>query len=395
MSYKSKYPYIFVHGMLGWGEENKFYKFPYWGMIAGNQVKQLRAEGIEAYAPQVGPLGSAWDRACELYAQLTGTRVDYGVAHSKAKGHDRYGMVFTKPVVEGWGSDRKVHLIGHSFGGATIRMLAELLTNGSEAERQATPKDELSPLFEGGHGDWIKSITTVSAPHDGTTFTHTYPKLMVGLTYFLLTFAGIVGHTGTGHVYDFKLSQWGLTQVPDELRDHKKIFQPLVMRKIVKSKDYIFADLRIDNAMDLNRNIHTSKDIYYFSISGNGTQPAGNGTYKRAPIMFIALAPFARGMGKFPINQNINGAEITEEWRKNDGLVSLESGRYPHLEPHCMFEEVKDKKIEKGIWHVLPDATGDHGTVIGGSLSFIGPGKPDNYRNAYKYWINYLENLPD
>ena len=134
MAYKNKYPYIFVHGMMGWGEENKLYKMPYWGMVCGNQMKQLRAEGIEAYAPQVSPVGSAWDRACELYAQLTGTRVDYGVAHSKEKGHDRFGMTFAKPLVPGWGSEKKIHLLGHSFGGATMRVLVELLTNGCEAE---------------------------------------------------------------------------------------------------------------------------------------------------------------------------------------------------------------------------------------------------------------------
>lgn len=395
MAYKNKYPYIFVHGMMGWGEENKLYKMPYWGMVCGNQMKQLRAEGIEAYAPQVSPVGSAWDRACELYAQLTGTRVDYGVAHSKEKGHDRFGMTFAKPLVPGWGSEKKIHLLGHSFGGATMRVLVELLTNGCEAERQATPADELSPLFEGGHGDWVKSLTAISAPHDGTSFTHAFPKLMVGVKYGVLALASVLGNMGSGRIYDFKMCQWGLVGELNAPRDHKNILNFKKIAKVAKSGDNVFDNLRIDNAMDINRHIHTSKDVYYFSVSGNGTKPVGDGTYVRAPIMIFAFIPFAKVMGRFPIGQNINGAEITEDWRKNDGLVSLESGRYPHLEPHCMFEEVKDKKIEKGIWHVLPDAIGDHGTVIGGSISFIGPGKADNYRNTYKYWINFLENLPD
>jgi len=395
MEYKNKYPYIFVHGMMGWGEENKLYNLlPYWGMVAGNQMKQLREEGIEAYAPQVSPVGSAWDRACELYAQLTGTTVDYGAAHAKEKGHNRFGMTFTKALVPGWGSEKKVHLLGHSFGGATMRMLVELLENGSEAERAATPAGELSPLFEGGHGDWVKSLTAISAPHDGTTFTHAFEKLMVGVTYGVLGLASILGNVGSRTYYDWKMSQWGLAQVPNGVAYKRNILNIAAIRKIVKSKDNVFADLRIDQAMDMNKNIHTSKNVYYFSVSGNGTKPVGDGTYVRAPIMIFAFIPFAKIMGKFPY-QTINGAEINEEWRKNDGLVSLESGRYPHLEEHCMFEDVKNAPIKKGIWHVLPDAIGDHGTVIGGSLSFIGPGKPKNYRNTYKYWINFLENLPD
>ena len=142
MAYKNKYPYIFVHGMMGWGEDNKLYNImPYWGMVAGNQMRQLRAQGIEAYAPQVSPIGSAWDRACELYAQLVGGVVDYGKAHSEAKGHARFGQDFGNGFVPDWSSTNKIHLIGHSFGGATMRMLVELLTNGSEAERACTPKE--------------------------------------------------------------------------------------------------------------------------------------------------------------------------------------------------------------------------------------------------------------
>ena len=92
---KNRYPFIFVHGMLGWGERELFYKpAPYWGMVCGNLMKQLRSAGYEAYAPKVGPMNSAWDRACELYALLTGTRVDYGKAHSEQKHHERFGRTY-------------------------------------------------------------------------------------------------------------------------------------------------------------------------------------------------------------------------------------------------------------------------------------------------------------
>ena len=43
----------------------------------------------------------AWDRACELYARLTGTTVDYGIAHSAEKGHDRFGITYNEPLFEG------------------------------------------------------------------------------------------------------------------------------------------------------------------------------------------------------------------------------------------------------------------------------------------------------
>ena len=69
-----------------------------------------------------------------MYAQLTGTTVDYGIAHSAEKDHDRFGITYNEPLFEGWSADKKINLIGHSFGGATIRMFLETLANGAPGE---------------------------------------------------------------------------------------------------------------------------------------------------------------------------------------------------------------------------------------------------------------------
>ena len=54
-----------------------------WGMTGGDTIIYLNNQGYESYSASVDPAGSAWDRACELYAELYGTRVDYGEAHSR------------------------------------------------------------------------------------------------------------------------------------------------------------------------------------------------------------------------------------------------------------------------------------------------------------------------
>lgn len=70
----SKLKYIFVHGLSGWGSYDEAYrKTPYWGMRNGDLMVQLRQLGYDSYAASVAPHDSAYDRACELYAQLTGT----------------------------------------------------------------------------------------------------------------------------------------------------------------------------------------------------------------------------------------------------------------------------------------------------------------------------------
>ena len=66
--FETEYPYVFVHGMGGWGPSNKFYKLsPYWGgglsLSDTDVIRMLNEQGVEAYAAEVGPLNSAWDRA--------------------------------------------------------------------------------------------------------------------------------------------------------------------------------------------------------------------------------------------------------------------------------------------------------------------------------------------
>ena len=81
-------PVVFVHGLMGWGQRDKINRImPYWGMTTGSLPDYLATQGYETYAASVGPISSAWDRACELYAQLVGTRTDYGVKHSQDFGH--------------------------------------------------------------------------------------------------------------------------------------------------------------------------------------------------------------------------------------------------------------------------------------------------------------------
>ena len=174
---KVQYPYVLVHGLGGWGSGDGINQTAqYWGADTGNLVEYLTGEGNSVVAPSVGPVSSAWDRACELYAQLTGTTVDYGAAHAAQHNHARFGRSYTEPLVANWGGRArgfqrvKINLVGHSFGGATVRLLTSLLAFGSEAEQAATGK-ETSGLFTGGKGSWVNSVTTLCAPHNGSSLT--------------------------------------------------------------------------------------------------------------------------------------------------------------------------------------------------------------------------------
>lgn len=136
-SFQTNYTYVYVHGLGGWGEYDLVYSIvPYWGTMGGDLMKYLRARGFDCAATSVSPTESCWDRACELYAQLTGTRTDYGKYHAEQNNHERYGTDYTgKPLIDNFSTDGKINLLGHSFGGATVLQFLDLLADGSAEER--------------------------------------------------------------------------------------------------------------------------------------------------------------------------------------------------------------------------------------------------------------------
>ena len=166
----NKHPIVLVHGLFGWGG-TEVANLHYWGGYSSLQ-QMLNDAGYEVYTPSIGPVASNWDRACELYAYLVGGTVDYGQYHSAQNGHARYGRTFkgVLPELNDADSTLKVHLVGHSMGGETIRMLAQLLENGDPDEMRATTDGSINKLFTGECRHWIESITTLCTPHDGSQY---------------------------------------------------------------------------------------------------------------------------------------------------------------------------------------------------------------------------------
>lgn len=366
--FKTDYPYIFVHGMGGWGPNDPFYETsPYWGgglsINSGTDlIKILNEQGVEAYAPSVGPLSSAWDRACELYAQLTGTVVDYGEAHSEAHNHDRYGFSYEGKATMGepWDLKEKINLVGHSFGGATVRLLVSLLAYGDEAEIAATG-DETSELFKGGH-DCVHSCITLSAPHNGSQVANMLfdPKVtMVAISAVLNVIGATFGNNFL--VFSLQLSQFGLTPSQDKERTS------LSLRKIwdfYKADDNCGYDMTLRGAAELNEKIRLAENTYYYSYSTvNSTEGKLLGYQLPQkglnPIFWISSAMLSATKGF-----NIDGIRMEGNWVVNDGIVPLASALYPTVDADTAlsFEEsVENGKIETGRWYYFEPMVGtDH-----------------------------------
>ena len=334
--------YVFCHGLNGCGEYDKQYKkSPYWGSPHGDMMEHLRMLGYECHAASVAPNDSAWDRACELYAQLAGTRTDYGRMHAETYKHERYGPDFTgRPLIREWNDDTKIVLLGHSFGGVTVRLLAELLKNGDETERDNTHPLDVSPLFLGGMGNRVAAVVTLAAPSNGTTaydmnFDPDFDSKHANVGFIYEVLAKITS-LSTGQV--------NKDRIPEDRADH---------------------DMEIDNAMSINKHIHIDPDTYYFSVACCSTVEQPDGICvpdkKKTDGLFVRTSTLmGRYKGKTP-----SGCIIDESWRANDGLVNVKSAHAPFGDPKKNYDP---EDVKPGIWNILPDYEGDHGSLQGGFM---------------------------
>ena len=360
-------PIVFVHGLGGWGEGALIDPImPHWGMMAGNMRKNLNRRGYETYAASIGPVSSAWDRACELYAHLTGTRVDYGEAHSKTHGHERYGECYKKALVKGWSKDNPIALLGHSFGGPTVNLFAHLCEQGSAVEKAAGQAD-LSPLFTGELKGRILAVVTLSGTLNGSTAAEPYISEAGGMAGSLpgqmlqLARMGMVLPI-IDRLYPFHLGQFGLTT--------KNFYRsPLSTWKagddFLASEDCSAFDLTIDGAAKLNKSVHCQPGIYYFSYAAQATEPdaAGNQVPKDFVWSMFTDTSAAMGIKREPFTTP-GGVLIDDSWLPNDGLVNVKSAQYPLGEPHKPYDA---NKLERGTWQVMPTLTGfDHVDFAGG-----------------------------
>ena len=385
---RSDDPVVFVHGLFGWGQRDKIFSImPYWGMTTGSLPDYLATQGYETYAASVGPLSSAWDRACELYAQLVGARTDYGVKHAQDFGHERYGIDYETPLFEGWGTQRGVNLVGHSFGGATTRLFLEILTNGCPEEVAAAKAAgvEPSPFFLGGKGGWVHSLTAIAAPHNGTTFIESnsdFTKFAADLT---TAAAKALGLSSLKGVYDFQLDQFGIRK--DDNETFSQALDRVLRSDFLSHNDNAFLDLTIDKSLEINKGIEIQPNVYYFSYAGDqtSTDPLTGNHYPTVSAipsngMCALMMPGSVNMGKYYDKYTAGGIYIDQSWLPNDGLVNTVSALYPTTTDknttECLkrdgtqgwvnYDGYSNIAFQPGIWYVMPVTRADHMQFVGG-----------------------------
>jgi triacylglycerol lipase len=275
---------------------------------------------------------------------------------------------------------QKINLIGHSFGGNTIRLLASLMEYGSKAEEEASP-DGYSPLFEGGNGNFINSITTLCSPHNGSTLYYVVDRQkLIPTALAVLQTAGGITDVIDGGMIDFQLEHFGIFSGSADA-------MTMINDSFINGNDNAFYDLSPHGAKELNETIKTVEDVYYFSFAYCTTEKAPL-TGKQTPTLstMLVLMPFARLIGTYTNTSDDAPVMIDESWLPNDGLVNVVSAQKPNGEDAVNY--TASAEIERGKWYVFPTLTGDHGTVIGMH------GNAQQTRKFYTDQIALIDSLP-
>ncbi|MBM6639203.1 lipase-like domain-containing protein [Staphylococcus xylosus] len=372
---KNKYPIILAHGFSGYPDESKPAVLPsYWG---GNKVdldKELNKQGYDVREGGMSPFGSNYDRALELYYYIKGGTVDYGAYHSKKYGHARYGKTY-KGIYPEWAPGKKVHLVGHSFGGQTIQVLEDMLRNGvpEEIEYQKKHGGDIPEIFAGGNNNMVSSVTTIATPHNGTFISDKLGNKPIARKLFY----NILKYTSNKYTKaDYGHEPWGIKQRDDE--SYIQYLKRVKDNKVWKTEDTSFTDGSIEGSKKINDRLTLSKDVAYTSITAEDTHKTFN---NRQRGNFKMFAPFK-------LLANLVGRQNPESWREGDGPVPLKSGLYPFNKPHK--DTTFDSKPELGLWGVMPTLKNwDHMDLVGWDLTDTRI-KPKMVLGLYEQLANYL-----
>ena len=399
MEFKNNYPCVFIHGLMGFGESDPIEKyFTYFGFLNTTFFQHLDERGIENYHPNVGPLNSAWDRVCILWAYLFGGRVDYGKVHSEKYGHARYGKEYPG-VLKDLGqteAHKKINLLGHSFGGPTVKTAAWLFAYGSEEERQGTPPEELSPLFAGGHGDLIHTATTLSGVNNGTALASLWcNKPFSVVNYLAMGLVTLVGSTPFTKMYDFGCSQWGIMPYREDISGwhFENPFKHIAAFRAFdrnKTFDNINHEMQIEVIQEaINPSLEYPENIYYFAQRASGMKPGKNGKTvpDKGAMSLLCFLPGQLTCRAFVPKLKKYGCGTDPNWRACDGFVNIVGQSAPL---NAKYEEADyNTDFKPGIWYNMPIERGDHIFWNG----WLQP--PEQYNALYDRMIDLYRSLPD
>ncbi|KAH7139795.1 Alpha/Beta hydrolase protein [Dactylonectria estremocensis] len=297
---KREIPIVFVPGFSGWGAP-LFGAINYFGGVI-DIPRLLVDEGYTVIVAPVAPISTNWERACELYRQLTFGKfsqvnretgfidevydvdVDYGNYFDPDQAHApeettttgrRRAILFTPSSgFNDWKWHRnKIHFVCHSQGGNTVRYLISLMAQGAA---------DLHPTYfkEPERDSWTVSVTTLGTPHRGTTVIDVLEKIVSSSRNQALGLAARLFATASFYppqkrAYDLQLDHWGVCRKSNEtFQDMLERFESVngPVWNWLESENNGLYDNKIEGVDRLSkRTLEVSEKVFYFSLSFHAT----------------------------------------------------------------------------------------------------------------------------
>lgn len=317
-------PIVFCHGLFGWGA-GELGGYPYF-VCAERLIAELGDDAPPFLFPSTGPISSLHDQACELFAQLKGTRVNYGLDHSAKFGHARYARDYTgKGLYPEWGESRPIDFVAHSMGAPVVRMLQYLLETGFFSAEDETDY--------GTSSRWVRSVTSVAGVHNGSTLTWILgadettgllkkdAKAVRFVASLLERYEKLSRRYGKlDEFYDLHLDQWGIESGKSAASAVAALFETPAF---VEGEDWAMFDLTPNSMERWNDALAEYPPTRYWSCSTRATVSLFG--ICDLPVPFFChwfLIPFAFSMG----------TKFERKWRANDGMCPTWSQSAPMRE---------------------------------------------------------------
>jgi triacylglycerol lipase len=211
------------------------------------------------------------------------------------------------------------------------------------------------------HSGWIKSITAISTPHDGTTLSNLVSKTIPFLQNFI-----ILGAVVETKFYDFDLQHWGFNRKENE--SWINYYKRMRNHPSWNTKNICSWDLSIDGAQELNTTLIAQPDIYYFSFTTSSTHK-NNKSGKHLPDKSTSM--LLRIRSKIIGSKTVHFADGTATdsmWFENDGVVNTISQKGPTTgengaDPLTYY--ISSESVIPGQWYNMGKIKLDHWKIIG------------------------------